>query len=185
MPPKSRYTKEEIANEALEIIRESGYDSLNARSLASRLNISTMPLFHSYENMEEIKKAAVQIGVERYNKYMAEAMSSDEPFKKVGQAYINFAQDEPELFRMFFMTPTEKIAGLSDTDPNTARVTDIAAGMLEGDRDAGGRLLFEMWIFVHGIATLSVTGKKKFTKEERSELTSSVFKRLKGGIQSE
>ena len=63
MPPKSRYTKEEIANEALEIIRESGYDSLNARSLASRLNISTMPLFHSYENMEEIKKAAVQIGV--------------------------------------------------------------------------------------------------------------------------
>jgi len=183
MPPKTKYTKDEIAKEALEIIRENGYDSLNARSLASRLKISTMPLFHSYENMEEIKKAAVQMGVERYNKYMSDAMSSDEPFKNVGKAYISFAQEEPELFRMFFMTPTSKIAGLSDTDPNTEKVTHIVSEMLDGNRDAGGRLLFEMWIFVHGIAALSVTGKRVFTDEERAEITSSVFRRLKGETQ--
>ena len=67
MPPKSKYTKEEIAKEALELIREQGYDSLNARSLASRLGISTMPLFHSYENMDEIKKAATELGLSKYN----------------------------------------------------------------------------------------------------------------------
>lgn len=183
MPPKSKHTKEEIANEALELIREQGYDSLNARSLASRLGISTMPLFHSYENMDEIKKAATELGLARYNEYMEEARSSENPFKSVGRAYINFACDEPELFRMFFMSPTSKIAGLSDIDPNTAPAVDIASQMFDGNRDAGGQLLFEMWIFVHGIATLAVTGKKKFTEEERNEIMSSVFRRLKGGLQ--
>ena len=165
MPPKSKYTKEEIANEALELIREQGYDSLNARSLASRLGISTMPLFHSYENMDEIKKAATELGLAKYNKYMEDARKSENPFRSVGQAYINFACDEPELFRMFFMSPTSKIAGLSDVDPNTAPTVDIASQILDGNRDAGGQLLFEMWIFVHGIATLAVTGKKMTESE--------------------
>ena len=68
MPPRLKYTKEEIAVEALELIRENGYNSLNARSLAARLGISTMPLFHCYDSIEEIKKAAVKIGIDRYNK---------------------------------------------------------------------------------------------------------------------
>ena len=180
MPPKSKYTKEEIAKEALAIIRDSGYDALNARSLAKRLGISTMPLFSCYENMDEIREAAVRLGIDRYNEYMRDAMNTAEPFKSVGRSYIRFAQDEPELFRMFFMSPTSNIAGLPEVDSNVAPVTDIASEMLNGDRDAGEKMLFDMWIFVHGIATLSVTGKKKFSDEEIGEVLSSVFKRLKG-----
>ena len=183
MPPKVKLTKEDIAAKAIDIIRRDGYDALNARSLASECGTSTMPLFSYYENMDEIKRAAVQIGIEKYNQYMRDAMSTQEPFKKVGRAYIKFAQDEPELFRMFFMTPTSEIAGLPDTDANAKPVADIASEMLNGDQGAGERMLMDMWIFVHGIATLSVTGKKKFSDEETGEILSSVFARLKGGIQ--
>lgn len=182
MPPKVKLTKEDIANKALDIIRRDGYDALNARSLATECDTSTMPLFHYYENMDEIKRAAVQVGIDKYNKYMNEAMSSVEPFKNVGRAYIKFAQDEPELFRMFFMMPTSKIEGLPEVDANTKPVIDIASGLLDGNQESGARMLFDMWIFVHGIATLCVTGKKKFTDEEISEITSSVFRRLKGGV---
>ena len=40
MPPKVRFTREEIIRAALDIIRESGPEALTARSLAARLDCS-------------------------------------------------------------------------------------------------------------------------------------------------
>ena len=37
MPPKPKYTKEEIINAALDMVREKGADSLTARDLGAKL----------------------------------------------------------------------------------------------------------------------------------------------------
>ena len=100
MPPKAGLTKEQIAQKAYEILKNEGYDSLNARYLATQLGVSTMPLFKHYKNMDEIKAAAVGLGVAEYCRYMDEGSKEPIPFKGIGRAYISFAKNEPKLFEI-------------------------------------------------------------------------------------
>lgn len=53
MPPRAKYTREEITEIALGIVAESGAESLNARSLAEAMGTSTRPIFTAFKNMEE------------------------------------------------------------------------------------------------------------------------------------
>ncbi len=55
MPPKVKITKEMILNTVLDITREVGFEAVNARSIASKLQCSTRPIFTCYENMNELK----------------------------------------------------------------------------------------------------------------------------------
>ena len=182
MPPKSNLTKEIIAQKAFSILRSEGYEKLNARYLASQLGVSTMPLFHYYENMDEIKAAAVGIGVDIYNEYMKKGMKAEIPFKGIGRAYIQFAKDEPELFKIFFMTADEKIVGLPKEDKNGVIALGIASGIMDGDKKDGSHMLRNMWVMVHGIATLEATGKLSFTEREISQMLSQTFMGLKNQI---
>ena len=56
MPPIPIITKQDIIDAGIQLIRENGISSVNARSLAKSLNCSTKPLFRVYKNMEELKK---------------------------------------------------------------------------------------------------------------------------------
>ena len=179
MPPKTGLTKDQIAQKAYEILKNEGYDSLNARYLATQLGVSTMPLFKHYKNMDEIKAVAVELGVAEYCRYMEKGSKEPIPFKGIGRAYVSFAKNEPKLFEIFFMRPTDSIVGISSTDPNTKTALNIAADIMSGNSDDGHRLLKDMWLVVHGIATLEATGKASFTEEELSETLSEIFMALK------
>ena len=56
MPPKPKYTKEEVVKVALDMVREQGVDSLTARDLGAKLGTSSRPIFTAFENMEDLKK---------------------------------------------------------------------------------------------------------------------------------
>lgn len=56
MPPKAKITKGMILDTVLDITRQSGFDTVNARSIAARLHCSTRPLFTCYSCMDELKK---------------------------------------------------------------------------------------------------------------------------------
>lgn len=185
MPPRSNLTKEKIAETAFEILRKEGYDALNARHLAEHLGTSTMPLFHYFENMDEIKRVAVGLGVQKYDKYMEEGSKAELPFKGMGRSYIKFAKEEPELFKLFFMTATENVIGLPDEDKNTSIASGFASAILNCNADDGSRALRNMWIVVHGIATLEATGKMSFSDDEMSSILTDIFQALKTRIMKE
>ncbi|MBQ8850309.1 MAG: TetR/AcrR family transcriptional regulator [Clostridia bacterium] len=185
MPPKANLTKEKIAEKAFEILRSEGYDALNARYLAASLGVSTMPLFHYYENMDEIKIAAITLGVEKYCRYMEDGMGEEFPFKGIGKAYIKFAKEEPKLFKIFFMTADDKVIGVPKKDPKYGAAFDIASNIMNGNQDEGSRILKSMWIFVHGIASLEATGKTTFDEFEVNDMLSDVFWGLKNQLKSE
>jgi len=185
MPPKANLTREMIAEKAFDILRNEGYEKLNARYLATSLGVSTMPLFHYYENMDEIKKVAVDLGVEKYTEYIKKGMEHELPFKGVGRAYIQFAKDEPELFKIFFMTADDKVIGVPRDDPNRGEVLDITTDIMNGNKEDGSRILKSMWLFVHGVATLEATGKMSFSDDELSQILSEAFSGLKSQIKLE
>jgi AcrR family transcriptional regulator len=55
MPPKAKISKEMILDTVLDITRQAGFDAVNARSIADKLQCSTRPIFTCYKNMDELK----------------------------------------------------------------------------------------------------------------------------------
>ena len=55
MPPKAKFTNQQIVEAVLDIIRNEGMENLTARSLGKRLGSSACPIFTVFENMEEVE----------------------------------------------------------------------------------------------------------------------------------
>ena len=100
MPPKAKITKEMILNTVLEITKETGFETVNARSIASRLQCSTRPIFTCYENMEELKKEFLDFAYEYYNRYVIDFSHTEDvnPCLVLPLSYHAFAEEETNLF---------------------------------------------------------------------------------------
>lgn len=92
MPPKPIVNKQDILNAAIQLVRENGMESINARSLAKIINCSTKPLFRVYKNMEELKKDILEELYNYYNNFMNSRMKDKNKLLNQGIAYIEFAQ---------------------------------------------------------------------------------------------
>ena len=71
MPPKAKFTKEEIIEAALNIVRTDGYEALTSRALGTYLGSSARPIFTVFKNMEEVQQAMIEAAKQncgkRYN----------------------------------------------------------------------------------------------------------------------
>ena len=179
MPPKVRITKEEIVNAALEIVRESGAESINARTVAARLQCSTQPVFSNFASMEELRLAAVQQAMAVYEQYCKrESESGRYPaYKASGMAYIRFAREEKELFRLLFMRERAGHTIPEELDIGLRAVATVqhATGL---DSDAAKLFHLEMWAFVHGIAAMLATGYLDLSGELISQMLTDAYQGL-------
>ena len=75
MPPKNRFTKDEMIDAALDIVREKGIDALTARSLGARMGSSTRPMFTYFSTVSELKEAVRVRAAERYRACFGSRMS--------------------------------------------------------------------------------------------------------------
>ena len=157
MPPRVKITKEDIIKTALKLVRESGEGSINARAIASSLACSTQPIFSNFSTMEEVKEAVIFSAYERYLAFLKnEAESGKYPtYKAFGMAYTRFAKEEKELFKLLFMRDrTTEAASFSPDFEESVKMIMEANGVTE---ETARRMHLEMWIAVHGIATMLAT----------------------------
>ena len=105
MPPKFKFTRDEITSAAVNVTRKKGPDGLTARALAEELGCSVKPIFGLFKNMEEVQSAVMNAAQDIYESYLAEDMTSGKYplYKASGMAYIRFAKEEHELFKLLFM----------------------------------------------------------------------------------
>lgn len=179
MPPRAKYTRDEITQAALSLVRESGIDSLTARSLGERLGSSARPIFTVFQSMEEVQQAVVDAAKEVYKKYIEKGLASELAFKGVGTQYIVFAMREPKLFQLLFMREQSDVYKLQNIlpmiDDNYAAILNSVQSAYGVDTQTAENLYLHLWIYTHGIATLCVTNLCSFTAEEISTLITQVF----------
>lgn len=189
MPPKAKFSREEIINAALEIVRREGIKALTARELGAKLGSSARPVFTVFENMEEVQKETVAAARALYDNYVAQGLTKTPAFKGVGTAYIRFAQSEPKLFQLLFMSETPKDTNLSGVlaviDGNYRKIlssVEESYGLAETEAE---KLYRHLWIYTHGIATLCATKVCSFGGEEignmLTEVCSGVLQKIKSG----
>lgn len=176
MPPKVKVTKDEIVKTSVDIIRSNGMQALNARAIASALNCSTQPIFSNFASMEELLLAAVRKADELYQSYIRREIASKQfpSYKASGMAYIRFAKDENELFKLLFMRDRSKSADTFGDDSFDGMVSYVQS--YTGLNEADAKLFhLELWAFVHGIATMFATGFLDLDWELVSKMISDAY----------
>ena len=186
MPPKIKVTKADIINTAVEIVRESGADALNARTVAARLDCSTQPVFSNFAKMEDLRFAVAERANTLYKEYMQREIASGEypVYKASGMAYIRFAREEKELFKLLYMC--DRTGG--DIPEDTA-LTDKMESIIHQNIGLEGldAKLFhlEIWAAVHGIATMFATGFVELSWELVSKMLTDIYQGLRKQYQTE
>ena len=189
MPPKAKFTKNEIIHAAMGIVRREGFSALTARTLGKELGSSARPIFTLFQNMEEVQQSVMRAAKELYAEYVERGLSEELPFKGVGTQYILFSMEEPKLFQLLFMAEQEKVPDLSGVHPliedNYEEIL-LSIKMGYGLREESAKRLYQhLWIYTHGIATLCATKMCHFTGGEISEMMTDVFAGLMRKVKEE
>ncbi len=177
MPAKKLITRQKIIDTAFQIVQRDGMDSLNMRNLAKMCNCSTQPIYLSFKNAEELKSALERKIAEEFENFINIQISAGEfpEYKAIGMGYIKFAAEQPELFKYLFMRKRGNEGyGNESFDKATFSIMKNY-GLYKND---AAKLHVEMWVFIHGIATMFVTGYLNWDWQTVSEMVSDVFKGL-------
>ena len=110
MPPKYKFTREQIIAAALTLTKEHGISGLTARGVAAKLGSSAKPIFGLFHNMEELQSEVINSANMLYQSYIQRGIADKKypPYKASGMAYIQFAKEEKELFKILFMRDRTK-----------------------------------------------------------------------------
>lgn len=157
--PKQEITQEMILDAALDMTREKGYESVNARSVAYFMKRSVQPIYSYFQNMDELKEALYTRAMAFYDGFIrshADMMS----LESMAAANIRFARQEPNLFRMLFLA---KLSGNHSFSDIFERMSNKAAahalaGELGVSDERAKEIYIMMIVFTHGIATMLATG---------------------------
>lgn len=185
--PKIKYLRENIFNEAFEIVKNEGIEMLNARYLAKKLNCSTQPIFSNYENMEEIKKEIIAEANKIYNMYQEDGLKCEKKFYGTGLYYIKFASDFPNLFKLLFMSGNlSSYKNVNIVDKNVENnQNELISKTLNISLERAKYIQLESWVYVHGIASLIATKTVVFDEKIINRLLVDFFKGLREGLKND
>lgn len=190
MPPKAKFTKEQITEAGLDITRTEGMENLTARALGKKLSSSACPIFTVFDSMEEVQAEVKKTARALYGEYVKKGLEQAPAFKGVGTQYILFAIQEPKLFQLLFMSEQPEKPDVANVlpvidDSYNEILLSIQNGYDLSENEAE-QLYRHLWIYTHGIAVLCATNMCMFTADEINKMITQVFrgtlKEIKGGI---
>ena len=154
MPPKCKFTKEEIVEAALSITKQHGIGAVTARAVGTELNSSPKVIFSTFENMEELQKGVIN--------------------KASGMAYIRFAKEEKELFKLLFMRDRSGET-INNDDEEIKPIIKIIMNNTGLCEKSAYMMHLEMWVYVHGIATMVATSYLDWKWEDISRMLTDCY----------
>lgn len=178
MPPKAKFSREEIIKAAVELVRRDGFEALTARSLAAVLGSSPRPIFTVFESMDEVQSEVKAAATKLYERFEDDGMSGDNAFKGSGTGYIRFAAKEPKLFQLLFMKERDSVPNidsvLQDIDNYYEKILQSVQSGYGFSRETAKQVYMHMWLYSHGIASLLATKVCAFSEKEISDMLTDV-----------
>ncbi len=186
MPPKVKITKEDIINAAVDIVKGSGAQAVNARNIASVLSCSTQPIFSNFSTMEDLRFAVIERAEAICGEYIRREIESGKypVYKASGMAYIRFAKEEKELFKLLYMRDRSEESAPNETTLSN-QMTDIVQNNTGIDAQEAKLFHLEMWAYVHGIATMFATGYLDLDWELVSNMLTDAYQGLRKQFDAE
>lgn len=178
MPPKPKFTRQEIVDCALQIVAESGAEALTANSLRTKLNCSASPIFTVFSSMKEIAEEVWAEAMHRLESLQINGQDMPH-FKQIGMKLIVFAMSEPNLFNLLFLQANDKAMDFESL------ISKLGSGVQESilalEEDYGltvqqaNRVFRTMLVFTFGLGAMCSTKVCNFSQKEVSEMLTAQF----------
>lgn len=179
MPPKAKFTREEIIETALNLAADKGIRSLTARELGAALGSSTRPIFTAFESMEDVLLEVRKAALAKFEEYARKAENYTPVYKALGIQMVKFASEQPKLYRLLFMSEKPEAKDFNDVFRNLGDIATLCVDVIQteyGLSYENSKLLFKHnWIHTYAVGALIATGVCRFTEEEIQDMLSREF----------
>lgn len=161
MPAVKELTKDYIVKVAVKMVNDNGWESINARSLAKKLKVSTKPLYRIYKSMDEIKSDIYNEISCQYDEFIISRIDNKKALITLCIAYVEFAQKYKNLFICLFLSNNLKWKNIDNVlDEKWNQSTIINLVNKHGySFDEAKHLFINMWLYANGLATLIATNE--------------------------
>lgn len=161
--------RERLCDIAEHLFAVHGTDAVTIRQIAAALGVSTMTPYRYFRHKDAILAAVRARAFDRHAEALeaaraAPASDANARATAIGAAYVRFALDNPEAYRLMFDIrqpsadeyPDLVRAGQRSHATMTAYLRDLAgAGLFDGDPEYVGHLY---WAALHGPIMLQLSG---------------------------
>lgn len=182
MPPKPKFTREEIVQTALEIVSQKGAEALTAKELGDALGSSARPIFTVFNSMKEVQDEVRAAAMHRFESFAEQKLPGMPLFKQVGMQMVLFGAREPKLYQLLFMQENRSAVSFDDVFGELGPTAGTCIGLIREEYDMGeaeARLLFEnIWIFTFGVGALCATRMCHFSEAKLGEMLSTEFQAM-------
>jgi AcrR family transcriptional regulator len=172
MPPKQRFSQQDVIEAAFQVVRKQGWQGFSARMIANELNSSTRPIYDYFDSMENIEAEVVKKILSYFIDFLSQERTGD-TWLDQALGYVLFASKEKHLFRCINdekHTPIQKQIArqhwmkLGKTLSADERFKDLPVESIHKIRAA-------RWIMIHGLSCLISNGWFESPKTEDSILS--------------
>jgi AcrR family transcriptional regulator len=165
--------QDRILSAARELFLEGGAEAVTMRSVAERVGVTATALYRHFEGKDALLQAVLRAGFEEFGGYLYRSLAGATPterLRKSGEAYLDFALQQPQVYRTIFMAPRpadacEPAGHEQDSDPNKAAtfrfLSDRVRECMETKqlrRDDPDAVALAIWAHVHGLVSLHLSG---------------------------
>lgn len=179
MPPKPKFTRDEITLAALKLVSQKGIDALTARELGAALGSSARPIFTAFKNMDELADSVRGSAMKLFENFDMSETSEMPRFKQIGMKMIGFARREPKLYQLLFMNGKLAASDFDGLYSILGADAELSLSAIEEDysldRVHAKRLFEHVWIYTFGLAALCAFGVCDFSDEELARMLTSEF----------
>lgn len=179
MPPKAKFTREEIIDAAFQLAREKGLEAVVAREVGKRLGTSSSPIFTAFRNMEELHTEVKKAAMKKFETYVQDALNYSPVFKYVGLRMIRFAIEEPKLFQILYMQQHQENQTYEDLmdelGPTMLACLDYLKKEYELSDQEAYQLFRQVWLQTFAVCILLAGKVCNFEQDEISEILSINF----------
>jgi AcrR family transcriptional regulator len=157
-------TETAILEAARDLLAEGGLDALSMRAVAARVGVSAPAIYNYFESKQALVRRVIERGFERFDRYLRDAVvdrpgGSVERLQALGEAYIRFACENREYFRVLFAFHgdlPEEIEELPEGGGyqlfRQAVIDAMEAGSIR--RTDPDVVVLYLWAHVHGLVSL-------------------------------
>ena len=158
-----------ILKASLTLMNEGGLGALSMREVARRAGVSHQAPYHYFDDREAILAELAGEGFDQLYDYMVSAigLARDKAGKNraMGEAYIRFALNNPEIFKLMFRCEMCDLARYPDAKAKADKCFNVVVQTLGASGSSSDKTnpdlapVIASWAMAHGLATLMLEGK--------------------------
>lgn len=178
MAAPKKVTREMIIEAGLRVLREDGFESINARSIANKAGFSTQPIYKEFANMEELKDILREEARKLHTQMIQDYIVNQNVFEYMayGLGFVKFAREEKQFFRYLYLD------GFMDNRPvEDVNWENIIEAMMKGfgwDRQTCEKFHMDMSLYTYGLAIMAYIGTTVMSDDEIRECLNRQYEAL-------